>query len=119
MFIQLPIIAETIAPPIDAKVPAPLKYLMALSAHMAPQIPEGAIISCRRITRRELAEIGSGVFVFEGDRFCITRRIKSISVKGGFKLCCDNQTLEDNVTLRLTDRWRVWQVLRIIDAPIS
>jgi hypothetical protein len=113
------VVEERLAPACDAEILAPIQYLYVLTGHMAPQIPSDAIVSCRRISRKQLAEIGSGVFVFEGEDFCLLRRIKEITSKGHFKLCCDNPDLEDNVTLRLSERWRVWQVLRIVDAPIE
>ena len=113
------VVEEKLAPACDAEILAPIQYLHVLTAHMAPQIQARVIVSCRRISRKKLAEIGSGVFVFEGEDFCLLRRIKDITAKGHFKLCCDNQDLEDNVTLRISERWRVWQVLRIVDAPID
>jgi hypothetical protein len=113
------VVEEKLAPACDAEIPAPVQYLHILTGHMAPQIPSGAIVSCRKISRKQLAEIGSGVFVFEGEEFRLVRRIKDITAKGHFKLSCDNQYLEDNVILHIGKRWRVWQVLRIVDAPVD
>ncbi|WP_342086063.1 hypothetical protein [Dyadobacter sp. OTU695] len=85
---------------------------------MEPYYCDGAKIRCQEVPADDWEFLLSGVYAVAYGNFFAIKRVKNSPVNGILALHSDNSTTSGTTEIPLSKIRKVWQALRIVDAPI-
>ncbi|WP_353720327.1 S24 family peptidase [Dyadobacter sp. 676] len=84
---------------------------------MEPYYWEGCKLRCKEVPSEDWPYLNSGVYAVVYGSFFVIKRVKTSPVKGKLTLHSDNIEMGGSIEIPLSKVRKIWQAIRIVDAP--